>query len=82
MTNVNLLKAKVVENGTTIEKIARNIGIDPATFTRKMYGKNSDFYCHEIVDICRLLHISDPVPIFFASELAETQEIPPQRRGN
>lgn len=72
MTNVNLLKAKVVEKGTTIENVARSIGIDPATFSRKMYGKSSDFYCHEIIDICKVLSIRDPVPYFFASELTET----------
>lgn len=73
LINVNLLKAKIVENGTTVENVARSIGIDPATFSRKMYGKTSDFYCHEIIDICKVLRIQDPVPIFFASELAETQ---------
>ena len=74
MINVNLLKAKVVENGTTIENVARQIGIDPATFSRKTYGKSSDFYCHEIVDICKVLNVRDPIPNFFANELANTQE--------
>ena len=73
MINVNLLKAKIVEKGTTIENVARSIGIDPATFSRKMYNKSSDFYCHEIVDICKLLCIRDPMPIFFADELTKTQ---------
>ena len=72
MINANLLKAKIVENGTTIESVAKGIGIDPATFSRKMYGKSSDFYCHEIIDICKFLGIRDPVPIFFANELTET----------
>lgn len=74
MINVNLLKAKIIEKGTTVENVARGIGINPVTFFRKMNGKQSDFYCHEILGICKLLDIRDPVPIFFSSELTETQE--------
>ena len=74
MVNANMLKGFIATNGLTIEKMAKDMGINPATFYKKINGQ-SDFYCHEIVDICRILHIKDPIPIFFADELTKTQEI-------
>jgi predicted transcriptional regulator len=73
MINANMLKGHIVTNGLTVKKIAKIIGIDAATLYRKINGQ-SDFYCHEIIDICRILNIKDPIPIFFADKLTKTQE--------
>lgn len=42
MVNVNMLKGKIVENGLNISELATKIGIDKATFYRKLntYGEN------------------------------------------
>ena len=71
--NANLLKGCIVSCGLTVKQVADKIGIGETTFYRKMNGQ-SDFYREEISKICDILSISDPVPIFFAKQLAETQE--------
>jgi len=42
MLNVQKLKAKIVEKGKNVECVSADIGINPATFYRKM--KNNSFY--------------------------------------
>ena len=74
MVNANMLKGFIATNGLTIEKMARDIGINPATFYKKINGQ-SDFYCHEIVDICRILHIKDPIPIFLPKNLRKRKKL-------
>ena len=69
--NANLLKGTIVANGLTCKEMADKIGIDEATFYRKINGK-SDFFLGEIIKICKILKITDPTPIFFAKELTET----------
>lgn len=73
MINTNLLKSTIVKNGLTIEKVAKKMDVNQSTLSRKINGI-SDFYCHEIIDICKILKIANPMPIFFDGELAEMQE--------
>lgn len=70
--NTNLLKGIMTAKGWNVETLAKVIGIDSATFYRKMAGK-SEFTRDEIVAICKTLD-TNPMPIFFADELTETQE--------
>lgn len=74
MINENLLKSEMAKNGMTQEKLADRIGMNPTTLSRKIKGENGDFYLGEMCDICRVLKISNPLPIFFADILTETQE--------
>ena len=73
MFNRQLFRAKVIAAGYTLERIAVEIGINPATLNRKMNGE-SDFTRCEMHNIRRILRltISDFEDIFFAPELAET----------
>lgn len=66
--NANLLKGIIVANGLTCKEMAAKIGIDEATFYRKINGQ-SDFFLGEIVKMCNILKITDPTPIFFAKQL-------------
>lgn len=66
--NSNLLKGTIIAKGWTIGKLTKAIGMDAATFYRKLAGK-SEFTRDEIVAICKRLD-ADPMPIFFADELA------------
>lgn len=48
--------AEVTLQKTSVEAIAKKIGISKASFYRKMNGQ-SDFYRKEILDICACLHL-------------------------
>lgn len=71
MFDRNKLRAKIVEKGFTMEKLAKILGIDSATLYRKMSMK-SDFTRNEIVMIKDALEMTvDEInSIFFAEELA------------
>lgn len=69
MFDKKLFKKVVSDKGYSLSQVAKLIGIDAATLYRKMNGE-SDFYRSEIQKICRALEINDPMPIFFAQEIA------------
>lgn len=47
MVNVNLLKGKIIEKGLTVSELAAKIGIDKATFYRKLRSKGENFTIKE-----------------------------------
>lgn len=55
--NFNKLRAKFTERGTTQRDVARKIGINPATMSKKMTGA-SEFTRNEIAAIGLALHLS------------------------
>ena len=63
----NEFKAEVVRKGLTLAEVARELGLYPASLSRKING-NSDFYRGEIERIINLLNLSgeDVLRIFFA----------------
>lgn len=65
-----LLKRKIVEAGTTVERIAAIIGIDRSTFYRKMKNEGKTFTVEEMNKIVSALHLSkeEAVTIFFSHE--------------
>lgn len=65
--NKNKLKAKITENGLTIEQVAQILGINRATLYRKLAGE-SEFTRNEIAMLKNSLQISlDEInAIFFA----------------
>ena len=67
MFDKNKLKAKIVENGYTLEQIAQKLGINPATMYRKM-TLESDFTRNEIAILKEVLclTIDEINAIFFA----------------
>lgn len=66
MIKTDKLKGIIVENGLTQMEVAKQIGIAPKTFYEKM--KNGVFGSDEIQIMIDILHIDDPVSIFFARE--------------
>jgi len=60
------LRGKIAENGYSQMDVAKRIGITPKTFYEKM--KNGVFGSDEIQIMIEMLHIEDPVAIFFAEE--------------
>ncbi len=62
--NSNLLRGKIAEKGYTQEKLAKEVGISSNSLSRKLLGKR-EFTLTEVVSICKVLDIADPVNIFF-----------------
>ena len=57
MFKKNEFKAEVVRKGLTLAEVTRELGLDPASLSRKING-NSDFYRGEIERIINLLNLS------------------------
>lgn len=55
----NLLKAKIVENGLTMEELADKISVSRTTLFYKMTGK-TQFTLEEVVKMCDVLNINTP----------------------
>ena len=57
-TNMQLLRAKIVERRLTQEKVARSLGIDESTFSRKMKTDGMAFSIGEMHRIAEVLQLS------------------------
>ncbi len=69
MVNVNRLKAKIVEMDTSVEEVSKKIGIDKATFYRKMAQGGGSFTVREVDTIAKELHMTkDEVNSIFFSQ--------------
>lgn len=66
MIRTDKLRGVIAEKGYSQSDIARKIGITPKTFYEKM--KIGIFGSDEIEVMINMLHIDDPVPIFFAKK--------------
>lgn len=72
MVNVDKLKGKIVENRCTIAELASKIGIDRATFYRKISEKGETFSIREANAIVKELNLSreEALNIFFAQDVS------------
>lgn len=68
MTNVSILRGKIVECNTTQEALADSIGINRSTFYRKMKDGGKNFTVGEVEKIANILSLNseDVMKIFFA----------------
>ena len=66
MVDTTRLKSVIVLNDMTQESVARAIGITPKTFYLKM--KRKVFGSDEIEKMIDLLHIEDPMAVFFVPD--------------
>ena len=73
MFNRRKLQAQMVLKGYTIGEVAEKIGINSATMYRKL-NNNGDFSREEINKLIDLLEIDDIEGIFFAHDVADTQQ--------
>ena len=71
MLDVQKLKGKMVEKGKSVESISAEMGINPATFYRKL--KNNSFEINEADKLVELLSLTneEAIAIFFASDVAK-----------
>ena len=65
MLDKNALRGIIAAEGLSQRKVAAGLGITPDTFYRKM--KAGVFGSDEIEKMIIMLHIQDPVAIFFAN---------------
>lgn len=68
MLDVNALKAEMVRNGYNQISLATELGITPKTFASRL--KTGDFGSKEIEIMIHLLHLENPMDIFFANVVA------------
>lgn len=70
MLNVQKLKGKIVEKGKNIESISAELGVNPATFYRKM--KNNSFEIREVDRLVKILSLNfdEASAIFFSDIVA------------
>jgi len=66
----NKLKGRIVAEGITVADLSVKIGINPATFSRKI-AANGDFSRRELQNIKNVLSLSDDdfMSIFFSGSL-------------
>ena len=67
MLDVQKLKGKIVEKGKSVESVSAELGINPATFYRKL--KNNSFEADKLVDILALTN-EEAIAIFFSHIVA------------
>ena len=72
LVNVNKLKAKMVELGMNVEELSSKVGIDRATFYRRLASNGEDFSVKEADGISKELKLNkDEVnEIFFSQYFA------------
>lgn len=56
------LRAKIVEAGYNLRRLAKAMNIDKNTFSRKMNGQ-TQFKLNEVQNLCILLRLTDPIEI-------------------
>lgn len=72
MVNVNKLKAKLVEVGMNVDELSEKIGIDRATFYRRLSANGETFSIKEADRIIKELKLTkdDVNSIFFSQFVA------------
>ena len=69
MVNSAKLRGKIVENGLTLEKVAKAINLNKSTISRKMNKNGDDFTIKQSDDIVKLLNLTaeEATSIFLVS---------------
>ena len=72
MVNVNKLKAKMVELGTNVDELSEKIGMDRATFYRRLSANGQTFLIKEADAISKELGMTreEVYEIFFSQFVA------------
>ncbi len=67
MLDTRALKAEMVRNGYTQKQMAETIGVSEKTFNLRM--KSGVFGTDEVEKMIDVLHIKNPMAIFFAKQV-------------
>lgn len=64
MVDTNELKAQIVRSGLSIETVYSGLGLTKRQWYFRMNNKTFD--SNEMLELVKMLHIENPIPIFFA----------------
>lgn len=67
MLDVKALKAEIVRNGYTQASLAKELGMTDKTLCSRL--KTGDFGTKEIEILIDVLHLEDPISIFFCKSV-------------
>ena len=72
LIDTNKLKAKIIENGMTVESLANEMGIDRSTLYRKLKNDGDTMLVKDANKIVEVLHLSanEAMNIFSARSVA------------
>ena len=72
MVNIQKLKGRVKEKGLTLDELAKDVGMHPATLYRKLQDAGNNFTIEEAAAIIKVLNLNydDVNDIFFAHIVA------------
>lgn len=73
MFSKNKFRAAFIEKGMSMQDVANALGISKCTLYRKINGE-SDFFREEILKVKNMLDRENVDDIFFADEVAKTQQ--------
>ena len=62
------LKGLIAENGLSQSKVAKILGMSETAFGAKINGR-TDFSLEEAAKLIDILHIDDPIAVFFTQNL-------------
>lgn len=76
MVNIERLKTALKSRNISIEQAAEHMGINPATFYRRVNRYGEKFTVAEVMRLAELLNMDSQTmqDIFFDTKLAKTQE--------
>lgn len=57
--NTNMLRGKLVEKNIKQEELARELGVDPSTFSRKMASNGDSFTVRQMQQMVEYLRLTD-----------------------
>jgi multidrug efflux pump subunit AcrB len=75
MVNVNKLRGRLVENGVTVEDVAKALNVSAATIYRKLQANGESFTIGEASGIMQFLHLTpdEATSIFFSRVVADVR---------
>lgn len=71
MVDVKELKAQIVRSGLSVETVYSGLGLTKKQWYFRMNNKTLD--SNEMLKLIDMLHIENPIPIFFAREVAQEE---------
>lgn len=81
MLDVQKLKGKIIEKGKSIETVSADLGINPATFYRKL--KNNSFEIREADKLIEVLSLTgEEASAIFLAALSHKCDAPEFKKGS
>ena len=75
MTSNIWIRKALKEAGLTQKELANKLGVDPTVLSHKLHGRR-EFLYSEVVLICEILKIDNPLPLFETKKLSERKKNP------